>query len=143
VFTGTIAGLSLLGLQWSRLQWLAAGFSVGLGFGLQEIFANFISGLMVLFERPIRVGDVITIGTVEGTVTRIRTRATTIVDWDNRVLVRTRLHYRSPGQLTLSDSVTRIVIGRHRLPQRSASRAAACSTLPRRIRWCCEPEPLC
>src|SRR5581483_2545265 len=45
VFTGAILGLSMLGLRWSNLQWLAAGFSVGLGFGLQEIFANFISGL--------------------------------------------------------------------------------------------------
>ena len=62
---------------------LVAALSVGLGFGLQEIFANFVSGIIVLFERPYRVGDIVTIGEVEGTVTRIRTRATTILDWDN------------------------------------------------------------
>jgi potassium efflux system protein len=112
VFAGTIAGLSLLGLHWSSLQWLAAGFSVGLGFGMQEIFANFISGLMVLFERPIRVGDTITIGNVEGTVTRIRTRATTIVDVDNREVIVPNKSFITDRLInwTLSDSVTRVAI---------------------------------
>jgi potassium efflux system protein len=112
VFAGVLASLSLLGLQWKNLQWLAAGFSVGLGFGLQEIFANFMSGLMVLFERPIRVGDIVTIGTVEGTVTRIRTRATTIVDWDNREVIVPNKSFITDRLInwTLSDSVTRIVI---------------------------------
>jgi potassium efflux system protein len=99
-------------LHWSNLQWLAAGFSVGLGFGMQEIFANFISGLMVLFERPFRVGDIITVGTVEGTVSRIRTRATTIVDWDNREVIVPNKSFITDRLInwTLSDSVTRIVI---------------------------------
>jgi len=112
IFAGTIVGLSLLGLRWNNLQWLAAGFSVGLGFGMQEIFANFISGLMVLFERPFRVGDIITIGTVEGTVSRIRTRATTIVDWDNREVIVPNKSFITDRLVnwTLSDSTTRIVI---------------------------------
>jgi len=50
-----------LGLRWSSIQWLVAALSVGLGFGLQEIVANFICGLIILFERPFRVGDVVTI----------------------------------------------------------------------------------
>ena len=58
-----------------------------MGFGLQEIVANFICGLILLFERPARVGDVITIGGASGTVTRIRIRATTIRDWDRKELV--------------------------------------------------------
>jgi potassium efflux system protein len=112
VFAGMVASLSLLGLRWSNLQWLAAGFSVGLGFGLQEIFANFISGLMVLFERPFRVGDTVTIGTVEGTVTRIRTRATTIVDVDNREIIVPNKSFITDRltNWTLSDSITRVVI---------------------------------
>jgi len=112
VFAGMIAGLSLLGLHWSSLQWLAAGFSVGLGFGMQEIFANFISGLMVLFERPVRVGDTITIGNVEGTVTRIRTRATTIVDGDNREVIVPNKSLITDRLInwTLSDSITRVAI---------------------------------
>jgi potassium efflux system protein len=109
---GIIVGLSMLGLRWSNLQWLAAGFSVGLGFGMQEIFANFISGLIVLFERPFRIGDVITIGNVEGTVARIRTRATTIVDWDNKEVVVPNKSFITDRLVnwTLSDTTTRIVI---------------------------------
>ena len=112
VFAGTIFGLSMLGLRWSNLQWLAAGFSVGLGFGMQEIFANFISGLIVLFERPFRIGDIISIGGVEGTVARIRTRATTIVDWDNKEVVVPNKSFITERLVnwTLSDSTTRLVI---------------------------------
>ena len=109
---GTVMGLSLLGLRWGQLQWMAAALTVGLGFGLQEIFANFVSGLIVLFERPIRVGDVITIRGVEGTVMRIRTRATTVVDWDNKEIVIPNKTFIT-DQLTnwtLSDNVTRVVI---------------------------------
>jgi len=112
VFAGVMIGMSLLGLHWSNLQWLAAGFSVGLGFGLQEIFANFVSGLMVLFERPFRIGDTITIGGVEGTVARIRTRATTLVDWDNREVIVPNKSFITERLInwTLSDSITRVVI---------------------------------
>ena len=62
VIGGTLVGFSLLGMRWSQLQWMAAALTVGLGFGLQEIFANFVSGIILLFERPFRVGDVITVG---------------------------------------------------------------------------------
>jgi potassium-dependent mechanosensitive channel len=112
VLVGTLVGIGLLGVRWSNLQWLAAGLTVGLGFGLQEIFANFISGLIVLFERPCRVGDIITIGTVEGTVARIRTRATTIVDWDNKEVIVPNKSFITDRLVnwTLSDSITRVVV---------------------------------
>lgn len=84
---GVTVSLQMLGFGWSKLQWMAAGLSVGLGFGLQEIFANFISGLIMLFERPVRIGDVITLGEYSGTVQRIRMRATTITDFDNREII--------------------------------------------------------
>jgi len=79
---------------------------------MQEIFANFISGLIVLFERPFRIGDIISIGGVEGTVARIRTRATTIVDWDNKEVVVPNKSFITERLVnwTLSDSTTRIVI---------------------------------
>jgi potassium efflux system protein len=107
-----ILGLSMLGLRWANLQWLAAGFSVGLGFGLQEIFANFISGLIVLFERPFRIGDIVSIGGVEGVVARIRTRATTIIDWDNKEVVVPNKSFITDRLVnwTLSDATTRLVI---------------------------------
>ncbi|WP_425396590.1 mechanosensitive ion channel domain-containing protein [Aeoliella sp.] len=96
----------------ASLGWLVAAMGVGLGFGLQEIFANFVSGIILLFERPIRVGDIITLGEKTGVVNRIRMRATTIVDWDrkeyvvpNKDLVTERLL-----NWTLSDQMNRIVI---------------------------------
>lgn len=112
VMVGIVVGLGLLGLRWSQLQWMAAALTVGLGFGLQEIFANFVSGLILLFERPFRVGDVITVNNLDGTVTRIRTRATTILDFDNKEIVVPNKTFIT-GQLvnwTLSDETTRIVV---------------------------------
>jgi len=109
---GTIIGLGFLGMRWSQLQWLAAALTVGLGFGLQEIFANFVSGLILLFERPFRVGDTITVDNLSGRVTRIRTRATTILDFDNKEIVVPNKTFIT-GQLvnwTLTDTTTRITI---------------------------------
>jgi len=84
---GVMVAAGFLGISWGKVQWMVAALSVGLGFGLQEIFVNFISGLIILFERPMRVGDVITIGDATGVVQAIRLRATTITDWDRRELV--------------------------------------------------------
>ena len=84
---GLAYSASFLEISWSTVQWLAAGLTVGLGFGLQEIFANFISGLIILFERPIRLGDVVTVGGTNGRVSRIRMRSTTISDWDRKELI--------------------------------------------------------
>lgn len=112
VIGGTLIGFSLLGMRWSQLQWMAAALTVGLGFGLQEIFANFVSGIILLFERPFRVGDVITVGDMSGRVTRIRTRATTILDFDNKEIVMPNKTFIT-GHLTnwgLSDTTTRVII---------------------------------
>lgn len=89
-----------------------AALTLGLGFGLQEVVANFVSGLIVLFERPVRVGDTISIGEHSGTVSRIRTRATTIVDWDNREIVIPNKSFITERltNWTLSDTTTRIII---------------------------------
>ncbi len=84
---GVIFSASALGISWDNLQWLVAALSVGLGFGLQEIFANFVSGLIILFERQIRVGDIVTLNGLSGTVNKIRIRATNIVSFDNKEVV--------------------------------------------------------
>ncbi|QEG33297.1 mechanosensitive ion channel domain-containing protein [Bythopirellula goksoeyrii] len=76
-----------LGFDGSSIQWLVAAMGVGLGFGLQEIFANFVSGIILLFERPIRVGDIVTLDDKTGTVSRIRMRATTLVDWERKEFI--------------------------------------------------------
>jgi len=84
---GLLVSAGIIGLSWSKVQWIAAAITVGLGFGLQEIFANFVSGLILLFERPIRIGDLVTIGDKNGYVTNIQMRATTVRDWNRREIV--------------------------------------------------------
>ena len=101
-----------LGMSWSKLQWLFAALSVGLGFGMQEIFANFVSGLILLFERPIRVGDTVTINGISGTVAKIRIRAITIIDFDRKEVIVPNKAFVT-GQVTnwaLSNTITRLVI---------------------------------
>ncbi|UZJ44352.1 mechanosensitive ion channel [Marinimicrobium sp. C6131] len=112
VFIGVVVALVAIGVQWSKLQWLVAALSVGLGFGLQEIVANFVSGLILLFERPIRVGDTVTIGGTTGTVSRIRIRATTLVDWDRKeqIIPNKTFVTQDLTNWTLSDPITRVII---------------------------------
>jgi potassium efflux system protein len=110
--TGVAWACRTMSITWTSVQWLAAGMTVGLGFGLQEIFANFVSGLILLFERPIRVGDVITLGDVTGTVTNIRIRATTVTDWDRKELIVPNKDLVTGRLLnwTLSDTLNRITL---------------------------------
>ncbi|MFT5042274.1 MAG: potassium efflux system protein [Hyphomicrobiaceae bacterium] len=103
---------SVLGLDWSSFGWIATGLSVGLGFGMQEIVANFISGIILLFERPVRVGDVVTLDGVTGTVTRIRMRATTVTNWDRQeyIVPNKQLVTGTFTNWTLTSPINRIVI---------------------------------
>jgi potassium efflux system protein len=112
VIVGVALAFGAVGIGWSKVQFLAAAITVGLGFGLQEIFANFVSGLIILFERPVRVGDVITVGNVSGRVARLRIRATTIMDWDRKELIIPNKEFVT-GQVinwTLTEQTLRIVI---------------------------------
>ena len=104
--------LDALSIDWSQLGWIAAALGVGIGFGLQEVVANFICGLILLFERPVRVGDVITIEGITGRVTRIRIRATEITDWDRKefVVPNKALVTGTLLNWTLNNSVNRAVI---------------------------------
>jgi potassium efflux system protein len=112
IITGVAWALTMIGFGWNKIQWLAAGISVGLGFGLQEVFANFVSGLVVLFERPLRKGDIVTVGDVTGVVIDIRTRATTIQDWDRKELIVPNKELITNRLLnwTLNDKISRLVI---------------------------------
>ncbi|SEE69732.1 mechanosensitive channel MscK [Pseudomonas coleopterorum] len=109
---GFVSTLSTLGVSWDKLQWLVAALSLGIGFGMQEIFANFISGIMILFERPVRIGDTITIGNLSGTVSKIRIRATTITDFDRKDIIVPNKTFIT-GQLinwSLTDTITRVTL---------------------------------
>ena len=109
---GFAAVARVLEIDWSKYAWIAAALSVGLGFGMQEVVTNFVCGIILLFERPVRVGDVVTVDGTTGTVTRIRMRATTITNWDrqelvvpNKILItNTFLNW------TLSGTISRIVV---------------------------------
>lgn len=109
---GLVSTLSTLGLSWDKLQWLVAALSVGIGFGMQEIFANFISGLIILFERPVRIGDMVTIGNLSGSVSKIRIRATTIVDSDRKEIITPNKTFITSQLInwSLTDTVTRVTI---------------------------------
>lgn len=112
VAVGGAWAFSTLGMSWSKLQWLFAALSVGLGFGVQEIFANFVSGIILLFERPIRVGDTVTINGVTGTVAKFRIRAITMIDPDRKEVIVPNKSFVT-GQVTnwaLSNTVTRLVV---------------------------------
>lgn len=87
VLIGLVLAFGKIGITWGKVQWLAAAVTLGIGFGLQEIFANFVAGIIMLFERPVRLGDVVTVGEVSGKVTQINIRATTIQQFNNRELL--------------------------------------------------------
>jgi len=110
IIIGVSVVFGLLGVSWSRIQWLAAALTFGLGFGLQEIVANFVSGLILLLERPVRVGDAVTIGNLQGRVNRIQIRATTITLWDRSEMIVPNKEFITTKLInwTLSDSRRRI-----------------------------------
>src|SRR5690606_34173730 len=112
VIVGVLMVSNRVGLRWENVQWLAAALTLGRGFGMQELFANFVSGLIILFERPVRVGDIVTIDGATGYVSRIRMRATTITDWDRKELIVPNKSFITGNVLnwTLSDGVNRIYL---------------------------------
>ncbi|MBO0861257.1 MAG: mechanosensitive ion channel [Chloracidobacterium sp.] len=84
---GFFFAVSAAGFDLTRLTVLLGAFGVGIGFGLQNIFSNFISGLILLFERPVNIGDEIKIGESSGVVRRIGIRASRIKQWDNSEII--------------------------------------------------------
>jgi potassium efflux system protein len=112
VVTGLILVISTIGFNWSKIQWLVAALGVGIGFGLQEIVANFISGLIILMEQPVRVGDIVTVGDASGTVTKIQIRATTVTNWNRQELLVPNKEFITGRVLnwSLTDEVIRLVV---------------------------------
>lgn len=96
--------LATLGIQWNKLAWIVSALSVGIGFGLQEIVKNFISGLILLTERPVKVGDTVNISGVEGDIRRINVRATEIQLSDRSTVI-------VPNSQFISQNVRNITMG--------------------------------
>jgi small-conductance mechanosensitive channel len=99
VFVGFLLALVALGLNLDRVTVLGGALGVGVGFGLQNIVNNFVSGLIVLFERPIRVGDAVQIADVQGEVRRIGIRSTTVRSWEGAEVI-------VPNSQLVADRVT-------------------------------------
>jgi len=87
LFLGFLLAMATLGLDLTKLTIIGGAVGVGVGFGLQNVVNNFISGLIVLFERPIRVGDAVQIGDVSGQVRRIGIRSSTVRTWDGAEVI--------------------------------------------------------
>lgn len=84
---GCFIACKWVGVRWQAIQWLAVGLMIGLGFGLQDMVRNLFGGLIVLFEKPARLGDLITVGKVKGRVAAQKLRTTVLSDDDGREVI--------------------------------------------------------
>lgn len=84
---GCLVACRLVGLRWHTIEWLAVGLAIGMGFGLQDMVRNLFGGLIVLFEKPARLGDQITVGKVTGRVAMQKFRTTVLSDDDGREVI--------------------------------------------------------
>jgi potassium-dependent mechanosensitive channel len=82
VFFAAVTGLTFAGVDFAKLTFILGALSVGIGLGLQNVASNFVSGIIMLFERPVRAGDWVVVGKVEGYVRKISLRSTIIETFD-------------------------------------------------------------
>src|SRR5215470_9950043 len=122
---GVFIALETVGISVGALAAFFAALGVGIGFGLQDIAKNFVSGLILLIERPIQVGDRIDIGNVSGDVVEIRTRATVVRTNDD-------IHLIIPNSKFISDTVTNRSFGRPRVRYRIPV-GVGCDSDPRAV----------
>lgn len=112
VVVGFLIALQIIGIDLTAVKWILTALAFGIGFGLRDLARNYVSGVLMLLERPVRAGDLISIGNFEGEVTHIGMRAMTVKTWDHmEVLVpNAETFEKSFTNWTLQDSIVRTVI---------------------------------
>jgi len=107
---GFLVGLGVLGLDLSKVSVLAGAFGVGIGFGLQDVVNNFVCGLILLFERPVHVSDIVEVGGLQGEVRRIGIRASTVRTYQGADIIVPNSQFITANvtNWTLSDQLRRI-----------------------------------
>ena len=85
--TGCLIACKLLEVRWQTIQWLAVGLTIGLGFGLQDMVRNLFGGFVVLFEKPARLGDLVTVGRITGRIASQKFRTTVLSDDEGREVI--------------------------------------------------------
>jgi small-conductance mechanosensitive channel len=107
---GLVVGMGVLGMDLSRVTVLAGAFGVGIGFGLQDVVNNFVCGLILLFERPVHVGDIVEVGSLQGEVRKIGIRASTVHTYQGSDIVVPNSQFITANvtNWTLSDQLRRI-----------------------------------
>lgn len=108
MITGVIVAFQFIGIDLSGLAVIFGLLSVGIGFGLQNVTSNFVAGLILLFERPIKVGDRVTVGNTEGDVIEINIRSTTIRSLQNIAIIVPNSEFVSSTVINWSHGDTRI-----------------------------------
>ncbi len=112
IILGAFITLHVLGIDLSGMSMILGGLAVGMGFGLRDFASNIVGGIMLLIERPVREGDLITLGEHEGRVAHIGIRTMRVSSWDNmEVLIPNAETFNKPfTNWTLQDSIVRTVI---------------------------------
>ncbi len=112
VLIGFIIAMTMAGIELQNFAILAGAFGIGIGFGLQDIVNNFVSGLILLFERPVKVGDAVIIDGQWGAITKIGMRSTVVETWDRSELIVPNSQMISEKVLnwTLSSNVSRVTV---------------------------------
>ena len=107
---GFVVGIGLMGVNLTKVSVLAGALGVGIGFGLQSVVNNFVSGLILLFERPVQVGDTIEVGDLQGEIKHIGIRASTVRTWHGSDIIVPNAQFitEKVTNWTLSDQLRRI-----------------------------------
>ena len=112
IVLGSFAAVAAAGIDMSRFALVLSALSVGIGIGLQDVVNNFVSGLILLFERPLKVGDTVEVADVRGEIRHIGLRSSTVRTWDGSevVIPNSRFIADQFTNWTLSDRIRRIQI---------------------------------